>query len=241
VYIYGDQPHECSIPVAQPPLYNPRRSLAHSFIEQILLPPWSNWFLAALGLIIPALVDSRGQEEKKPPSGEENPQEKRPPNGGEHSKEQKRSTVLLGQSFWQIFITSLGLSLILVAGILLVVSAIWWPNEAESGGAWNIVIIIFMLFLTILFTRRTLDLDWPPYGRGWMRNKLRWLIITAIIAFLLVLVIGFFHTRFLLLKPLIGISLAAMALEIPRAIPWLFERIKIKRLLAIVKSKGGNP
>jgi uncharacterized membrane protein len=74
-----------------------------------------------------------------------------------------------------------------------------------------------------------------------MRNKLRWLIITAIIAFLLVLVIGFFHTRFLLLKPLIGISLAAMALEIPRAIPWLFERIKIKRLLAIVKSKGGNP
>jgi hypothetical protein len=248
VYIYEDQPQECSIPVAQPPLYNPRRSLVHSFIEQILLPPWSNWFLAALGLIIPALVDSREREEKKPPSGEENPPEKRPPNGGEHSKEQKRSTMLLGQSLWQIFRTSLGLSLILVAGILLIVSAIWWPNEAKSGGGWNAFIIIVMLFLvTPIFTWRTLDLDLPPCARECMRNKPKWqrvlaiIIIIIIIAMAALLVCGFYKTRFPLLKPLIGISLAAMALEIPRAIPWLFERIKIKRLLAIVKSKGGNP
>jgi hypothetical protein len=62
IYIQGNQPQECSIEIAQPPNINPRRTLIHSFVEQILLPPWSNWFLVGISFIIPALKE---REEKK--------------------------------------------------------------------------------------------------------------------------------------------------------------------------------
>jgi len=199
----------------------------HSFIEQILLPPWSNWFLAALGLIIPALVDSREQREKKPPSGEE------------HSKEQKQSTILLWQSLWRIFRTSLGLSLILVAGILLVISAIWWPVERESGGWWNFVVMITGLLMIFIFIWRTLDLDLPLFGREPEQDKPKWQRVLPIIIIVILLLIGVCCTQFPLLKPLMGISLVAGVLEILRATPWLFKRIK--KAFVVIKNIGGKP
>jgi len=62
IYIQGNQPQECSIEIAQPPNINPRRTLIHSFVEQILLPPWSNWFLVGISFIIPALKEREEKE-----------------------------------------------------------------------------------------------------------------------------------------------------------------------------------
>jgi len=192
VYILGDQIQECSISIAQPPEYNPKRALVHSFIEQLLLPPWSNWILAAIGLIIPPLVESREQK-------------------------QNRSVSPWWQSLCRMFLISLALSLTIVAWTLLMLSAIWWPKKEGSGGMWNtiintiIIVTGFLMFL--IFIWRTLDLDLPSGVRDRLQNIIarlnqkekRIIAILVVIAWLLLL----WCTHFPLLKALWGISLIA--------------------------------
>jgi ABC-type uncharacterized transport system permease subunit len=166
----------------------------HSFIEQILLPPWSNWFLAAIGLIIPALVDYEQEEKKK-------------------------------QSWWQMFHASLALSLTIFALVLLILSIIWQPIEKESGGMWNIVLIIVSFLILFLSWRRLgldlLALDLPARIQdliAHLKQKFLRTFLWRVIMFIIIIVLLwwlFSNTRFPLLMPLRGISLIIVALEFP--------------------------
>ncbi len=144
LYIHIPEGRDCTVTIAQRPIKNPWRYLAHAFSEQLLLPPWSNWILAAIGLLIPALVEPKEWKEPKEP------------------------TELSLQSLGQMFGRSLGLSLAFIAGVLVAMSAIWWPVES---GWWNIVIIIVSLIVIILFVWRSLGLGWPQQLSQWLQGR----------------------------------------------------------------------
>lgn len=212
---------DCSIHIEQPPKNDPRRFLVHSFIEQLLLPPWSNWLLAAVGLLVPALVELVLEP-----------------------RNQERTLKISGKSLARMIVYSLNISLLFIAIVLLGVSAVWCPTEKEAGGWWNIFIVIvsFVIVISLIIWRspglefgllryisRWLQnlkylqparelwqraKEWPRQ-RAWLRLLINLMIIVLTTGLLLWIIS---HTKFPLLKPLYGIFLILGGLEFLRAL-----------------------
>lgn len=202
--ITGTENINCSVTIDQPPKRDDRRYLIHAFTEQLLLPPWSNWILAAVGLLIPALVEPKEQKE---------------------SEGLAQFSLL---SLCRMFGLSLGLSLAFIAGVLVAASAIWWPvEEKEAGGVWNIAIIVVSIIVIILFVGRSLNVglprwltNWLEYIRDQLQQKQLGSLVVRIIPLIplvvtLILVIVILRLElFPLLKPLRSIFLVIGILEL---------------------------
>lgn len=200
---FDDGGKNCYVPINQPPGRNPRRFLAHSLTEQLLLPPWSNWLLAAVGLLIAVVI--------------------------EPSKDQESANKFSVPVFLRMLWLSLTLSLIFIAGLLLIISAIWWPIEREAGGGLNIAAIVVSTAALIFFMGSVvLELEKSP--RTWLELGIPWYIaIIVIIVLLVATLILLFLTRFPLLESLSGLFITLVVLEVLRSL------FRIKKLFCCPK------
>ncbi len=122
-------------------LQNPGRSLAHSFVEQILLPPWSNGFLLFAVFVICTLVENRNSSRIIHP----------------------------WLSFWKMFYASAVLLLFLGGSLLVLVSLPWW-SDLGKGKYYTIASMILFIFVFLSLTLDIIGVE-NPLKPLWQRIK----------------------------------------------------------------------
>lgn len=135
-------PGPVSLPVSGEPKIQPPRYLAHSFLEQILLPPWSNRLIVLAVFIICALVDNKVQ----------------------------RMNGLY--AFWHLFYVSSFLILLLLGGVLILPSIAWIKGGSLLYSIYFLAVFVCHIFGIMdlplpAFLRKIQDKigNWPLYKR----------------------------------------------------------------------------
>lgn len=184
LYVHISGIEDCLVTIAQPPQINRCRYLIHALTEQLLLPPWSNGILAAVGLLIPALLEKEST---------------------------KISLRLIFQLFLRSL--GLALAFIAGVLVVASLIWLPLEKEVGGYWNIAIIILGFIIIPLFAWGSLDLDslVNW--FKEKLLRRKWFWLVTVLGIVLMLIaiLLITFFLTQFPLLKPL-GYMFIAMGI-----------------------------